>query len=83
MKVESFMSNSMSAHEISNFMSSPDCDSRVIVDLEWSRRKWVVVTQLALRATSAVGDESLEPYMINGELYKMVAAISLNTQKTT
>ena len=55
-------------------------DSRVIVDLEWSRRKWVVVTQLALRAPGAVGDESLEPYMINGELYKMIAATSLNTQ---
>ena len=64
------------------FFHDGDCDEgRVIVDLEWSQRKWVVVTQLApvTPGAGAIGDESLESYVINGELHKMIAASSLNT----
>ena len=49
--------------------------SRVIVDLEWSQRKWVVVTQISAESEDGgvITDESLESYVINGELYNMIA----------
>jgi hypothetical protein len=49
--------------------------SRVIVDLEWSQRKWVVVTQISAESEGGgvITDESLESYVINGELCNMIA----------
>ena len=50
-------------------------DSRVIVDLEWSQRKWVVVSQISAESQGGgvITDESLESYVINGELYNVIA----------
>ena len=45
------------------------------MDLEWSQRKWVVVTQISAESEDGgvITDESLESYVINGELYNMIA----------
>ena len=62
-------------HEGATFFDV-ECDqSRVIVDLEWSQRKWVVVTQISAESEDGgvITDESLESYVINGELYNMIA----------
>jgi hypothetical protein len=55
-----------------------ECDQgSAIVDLEWSQRKWVVVVVMQISAESEGGgvitDESLESYVINGELHNMIA----------
>jgi hypothetical protein len=62
-------------HEGATFFDV-ECDqSRVIVDLEWSQRKWVVVTQISADSEDGgvITDESLESHVISGELHNMVA----------
>ena len=49
--------------------------SRVIVDLEWSQRKWVVVTQISAESQGGgvITDESPKSYVINGKLCNLIA----------
>ena len=53
-----------------------ECEqSRAIVDLEWWQRKWVVVTQTSAESEGGgvITGESLESYVINGELHNTIA----------
>lgn len=58
-------------------------EDRVVVDLEWSLQKWVIVSQLAAPAhdEGSIGPDTLESYVINGTLYKMIAASALNVKR--
>ena len=68
------------------FRDEEEDEDRIIIDLEWSNRVWVVVSQLSPLTHNEDdiiddGDESTrEGYVINGELYKMIAASTLNTK---
>jgi len=58
-------------------------EDREVVDLEWSLKRWVLVSQLSTLTNDedSIGPETLESYVINGTLYKMIAASTLNSKR--
>jgi len=68
------------------FRDEDEDEDRIIIDLEWSNRAWVVVSQLSPLTHNEGdifddGDDSTRGgYVINGFLYRMIAASNLNTK---
>jgi hypothetical protein len=68
------------------FRDEEEDEGRIIIDLEWSNRAWVVVSQLPPLTHNECdiiddGDDSTrEGCVINGFLYRMIAASNLNTK---
>jgi hypothetical protein len=58
-------------------------EDRVVIDLEWSNRQWVVVSQLTALAhdEDITTPDTVEGYVINGELYKMIEGSTWNTKR--
>ena len=54
-----------------------------MIDLEWSNRQWVVVSQLTALAhdEDSTTPDTVEGYVINGELYKMIEGSTWNTKR--
>ena len=68
------------------FRDEEEDEARIIIDLGWSNRAWVVVSQLPPLTHNECGiigdgdDSTREGRVINGFLYGMIAASNLNTK---
>jgi hypothetical protein len=60
------------------FRDEEEDEARIIIDLGWSNRAWVVVSQLPPLTHN--DDSTREGCVINGFLYRMIAARNLNTK---
>ena len=68
------------------FRDEEEDEDRIIIDLEWSSRAWVVVSQLPPLTHNERGiidngdDSTREGCVINGFLHRMIATTNLNTK---
>lgn len=58
-------------------------EDREVLDLEWSLKRWVLVSKLSTITNDkdSIGPEALGSYVINGTMYKMIAASTLNSKR--